>query len=382
MGNAAKLPLAGLRVLDMTRLLPGPLCAQHIADLGADVIKIEDTERGDYVMEPVKRAVNRNKRAIRLNLKSEEGVAIFMRLVATADAVLEGFRPGILHRLGVGYEAARAIRPGIVYCSITGYGQDGPMHLAGGHDLNYCALAGVTDMVANGTSPPSLPHFLIADLMGGTLTAAMGLLAALLDVQRGGPGRHVDVSITDAVLAHNILGFLDGQDPKRPRAPSTHSGANLRYRLYDTADGRHIAIGAQEKQFWDNACDVLGRPDLKPHHLARSVPGDPLTLDIEGVFRRRTQREWIEAFEGLDACVTPVLYPFEAAELPLFNQRGMVVRDALGQPSAFGFPVQMTDCVFGVRHPPPSPGQHSREILDELGIDAAEFEKLKLAGIV
>lgn len=380
--NSSGLPLSGLRILDLTRLLPGPLCAQHLADLGADVIKIEDTGRGDYVPAPVKHAVNRNKRAIQLNLKEPQGVALFLQLIATADAVLEGFRPGVLDRLGVGYAAAKKIKPGIVYCSITGYGQEGPLREAGGHDLNYCALSGVTDMVAGGVSPPALPHFLMADLMGGTLTAAMALLAALLEVQRGGPGRHVDVSITDAVFAHNVLAFMDTQGAERPRAPSMHSGANLRYRLYETADGRHMAIGAQEKHFWDNACEALGRPDLKKHHLAPSRAGDPLTTDIEAIFRSRTQAEWIAAFEGCDACVTPVLFASEAARHPHFAQRGMVRRNANGQLAAFGFPVRMSGCEFGERLPPPAPGEHTHEVLAEMGIDEDAWTHLKATGVV
>lgn len=381
-GGQGILPLSGVRILDLTRLLPGPLCAQHLADLGADVIKIEDTGRGDYVSEPVKHAVNRNKRAIRLDLKQPQGVALFLRLIATADAVLEGFRPGVLDRLGVGYAVAQEVKPGIVYCSITGYGQDGPLRKAGGHDLNYCALSGVTDMVAGGTAPPALPHFLLADLMGGTLTAAMALLAALLEVQRGGPGRHVDVSITDAVFVHNVLSFMDTQEGERPRAPSTHSGANLRYRLYETADGRYMAIGAQEKHFWDNACDVLGRPDLKDHHLAPSAAGEALTIDMEALFRSRSQREWIAAFEGRDACVTPVLFPSEAVDHPHFAQRDLVQRNANGRPVAFGFPVRMTGCDFGQRRPPPASGEHTREVLAEIGIDADALARLQAEGVV
>lgn len=382
MVTGGTLPLSGLRILDLTRLLPGPLCAQHLADLGADVIKIEDTDRGDYVMARVRHAVNRNKRAIQLDLKQTEGVALFLKLVAGADAVLESFRPGVLDRLGVGFGAARVVKPGIVYCSITGYGQEGPLREAGGHDLNYCALAGVTDMVAGGTEPPTLPHFLMADLMGGTLTAAMGILAALLDVQRGGPGRHVDVPITDALLAHNVLAFLDTQGPGRPRTPSTHSGVNLRYRLYETADGRYMAMAAQEKRFWDNACDVLGRPDFKALHLEPSVPGEMLTLEIEGIFRTRTQREWIAEFEGRDACVTPVLFSREAATHPHFARRGMVRLGGAGEPTAFGFPVRMSGCDFGERLPPPMQGEHTREVLAELGIGEESFLQLQSAGVV
>ncbi|TXL69327.1 CoA transferase [Vineibacter terrae] len=380
--NSGGRPLHGLRILDLTRLLPGPLCTQHMADLGADVIKIEDLRRGDYAPAFVRRAVNRNKRGLLLDLKDQEGVEIFLKLVRTADAVVEGFRPGVVDRLGVGFEAARAVNPKIVYCSITGFGQDGSLRDMGGHDINYCALSGFLDLVANTSSPPALPHALMADIMGGTLSAAMGLLAALVDVQRGGPGRHVDVSITDCMLAHNILALGADATEARPLQPSIHSGANLRYRLYETADGRHMAIGAQEKQFWDEACDALGRPDFKPHHLAPSSAECPVTRDIEATFRSRTQAEWINRFRGRDACVTPVLFPREAVRHEHFVERDLVACPDTAAPAAFGFPIRMTDAAFDVRLDPPSPGQHTAEILGNIGFPPNKIADLMTRGVV
>ena len=197
-------PLAGVRVLDLTRLLPGPLGTLHLADLGADVIKIEDTGAGDYASPAVRALVNRNKRAIRIDLKQPEGVATLLRLCREADVLVEGFRPGVMQRLGVGYEAVAAVNPRIVYCSISGFGQTGPLRDMPGHDLNYAALAGVADQIGNAAGP-ALSNLPVADLLGGTMTAVMGILAALFDAARTGRGRHVDIAIADGVLAHAVL---------------------------------------------------------------------------------------------------------------------------------------------------------------------------------
>jgi crotonobetainyl-CoA:carnitine CoA-transferase CaiB-like acyl-CoA transferase len=198
-------PLAGVRVLDLTRLLPGPMCTLHLADMGADVIKIEDTGAGDYAAPALRTLVQRNKRALRVDLKRPEGVAVLHSLARTADVLVEGFRPGVMERLGVGYEALAALNPKLVYCSITGYGQSGPYRDEPGHDLNYCALAGVSDQIGRAGDAPALSNVPVADLLGGSLTAAMGLLAALFDAQRTGRGRHVDISIADSTLAHAVV---------------------------------------------------------------------------------------------------------------------------------------------------------------------------------
>jgi len=257
-------PLSGIRVLDLTRLLPGPVATLHLADMGADVVKIEDTEAGDYarVMGRVRetgnpgappmsdffRLVNRNKRAMRLDLKQPQGREVFLRLAKDADVVVEGFRPGVMAKLGVGYDALAAVNPRLVYCSITGYGQDGPYADRAGHDINYIGYAGVGDQIGTADAPV-VPNFQIADLLGGALTPVMGILAALIDARSSGRGRHVDVAMTDAVLAHAILpllGFLEhGKTPAR--GSGMLDGGLPCYNVYRTRDGLWMAVGALER---------------------------------------------------------------------------------------------------------------------------------------
>src|SRR5882724_9456690 len=242
-------PLSGIRVLDLTRLLPGPMATLHLADMGADVIKIEDTEAGDYSrsmgrvrgvppMSDFFRLVNRNKRAIRLDLKNPKGREVFLRLAKGADVVVEGFRPGVMKKLALDYEAVAKINPRIVYCSISGYGQDGPYAQRAGHDINYIGCAGVGDQIGT-QGAPVVPNFQIADLLGGALTPVMGILAALIDARSSGRGRYVDVAMTDAVFAHAILplaGFLEhGKTPGR--GTGMLGGGLPCYNVYRTRDG-------------------------------------------------------------------------------------------------------------------------------------------------
>ena len=206
-------PLSGIRVLDLTRLLPGPVCTLHLADLGADVIKIEDTGAGDYARTmgagagrtaPLFLAINRNKRALRIDLKKSEGVEVFLRLARDANIVVESFRPGVVDRLGIGYSACNEVNPRIVYCAISGYGQTGPYRDLAGHDVNYCGYAGFIDQVGPAGGDPVIPNLQVADILGGAVVPAMGILAALVDAQRSGQGRYVDVAMTEGVLSHNL----------------------------------------------------------------------------------------------------------------------------------------------------------------------------------
>src|SRR6266496_1289140 len=276
-------PLSGIRVLDLTRLLPGPMATLHLADMGADVIKIEDTEAGDYSramghvrgagnpgaapMSDFFRLVNRNKRAIRLDLKNPKGCEVFLRLAKKADVVVEGFRPGVMAKLGLGYEALAAVNPRLVYCSITGYGQDGPYADRAGHDINYIGYAGVGAQIGTADAPV-VPNFQIADLLGGGLSPVMGILAALIDARSSGRGRHVDVAMTDAVFAHAVfplLGFLEnGRAPLR--GSGMLDGGLPCYNVYRTRDARWMAVGALERKFWETLCDILGCPELKGKH--------------------------------------------------------------------------------------------------------------------
>jgi len=254
-------PLAGIRILDLTRLLPGPVATLHLADFGADVIKIEDPQVGDYARtlgtgqgsdSAYFRMINRNKRGLQLDLKQPEGVAVFLRLAETADVVVESFRPGVMDKLGVGYAAVAAVNPKIAYCSISGYGQDGPYRDLAGHDINYLGYAGVLDQIGSEGGDPALPNFQIADLLGGALTAAMGILAVVLEAQRSGRGRYIDVAMTDSVLAHTYFSMLRLNDAGHslPRGSDLLSGGLPCYAAYRCADGRHMAVGALEGKFW------------------------------------------------------------------------------------------------------------------------------------
>lgn len=246
-------PLAGVRVLDLTRLLPGPVATMHLADMGADVIKIEDTGAGDYARTlgspHFYSMVNRNKRGLRLDLKQAQGRELLLGLARDADILVEGFRPGVMDKLGVSYAALAAVNPRLVYCSITGYGQDGPYRNHAGHDINYIGYAGVGDQIGLEGGPPVVPNFQIADLLGGALTPVMGMLAALVDARAGGRGRHVDVAMTDAVFAHALLPLLDTLDhgATPPRGTTMLSGGLPCYNVYRTRDGRYMAVGSLEK---------------------------------------------------------------------------------------------------------------------------------------
>ncbi len=385
-------PLSGIRVLDLTRLLPGPVCTLHLADLGADVIKIEDTGAGDYArtlgaqpgkVAPVFAAINRNKRALRLDLKQREGVEVFLRLVRDADAVVEGFRPGVVDRLGVGYDACRAINPRIVYCAISGYGQTGPYRDLAGHDVNYCSYAGLTDQIGAARGDPVLPNLQIADILGGAVVPAMGILAALLDAQRSGQGRYVDVSMTEGVLVHNLqaLAAVASTGKAHPRGADFLSGREPCYAVYATADGRHMAVGALEWKFWERVCDVLERPDLKACHWEkRSKEAEWGRQQTAAIFASQPQSYWVDKFSGEDCCVSPVLSLQESFDDPQIVAREMVNR-ANGT-LQFGPPLKMSEYNFTVERPAPDAGQHSAEILQQAGYTAAEVETLRAARVI
>jgi alpha-methylacyl-CoA racemase len=384
-------PLAGIRVLDLTRLLPGPVATLHLADLGADVIKIEDPQVGDYARTMGKgegddsayfRMINRNKRGLRLDLKQPEGVEIFMALLQDADVVVESFRPGVADKLGIGYEAVRAVNPRIAYCSISGYGQDGPYRHLAGHDLNYLGYAGLLDQIGPAGGDPVIPNFQIADLLGGALTAAMGILAAVVEAQRTGQGRHVDVSMTESVLAHAYFAMLRVNDTGRsaPRGADLLSGGLPCYSVYGTADGRHMAVAALEPKFWKTCCQVLGRPDLIARHWVDGDEATAVKAELAAIFATRTRDEWATLFADADCCVTPVLSLEEALVNEQTRARGTVVEaDGLRQ---FAPPLKMSEFRFAVEAPAPKVGQHSAEILADAGFQPDDIARLQASGVV
>ena len=382
--SAGGAPLAGVRILDLTRLLPGPMGTLHLADLGADVIKIEDTGAGDYASPPVRVLVNRNKRGIRIDLKHPDGVATLLRLCRDADVLVEGFRPGVMERLGVGYETVAAVNPRIVYCSISGYGQTGPLRDMPGHDLNYEALAGVADQMGNAAGP-GLSNLPVADLLGGTMTAVMGILAALFDAARTGCGRHVDVAIADGVLAHGVLPLAGlhqhGRVPMVGESPLT--GSLACYGFYRTQDDRQLAVGALEGKFWDALCARLERPDLVAlHRSGNAQTEERLRAELASLFAARPLAHWANLFHDGQACVTPVLRLDETLAHPHFRARGMCTGGDGGTPTQLGCPVKMTGFEPGVPRRAPRPGEHTQDILREAGFADGEIAALLAAGAV
>ncbi|ENO78079.1 CaiB/BaiF CoA transferase family protein [Thauera sp. 63] len=389
---SARLPLAGVRVLDLTRLLPGPLATQHLADYGADVVKIEDTGAGDYARtlgamggdtSYLYQVVNRNKRSLRLDLKHPDGKAAFEKLVETADIVIEGFRPGVMDKLGLGYEALARINPRLVFCSISGYGQTGPYALRAGHDINYIGYAGVLDQIGTAGGAPAISNLQLGDLLGGTMSALFGVLVALVDARASGKGRLVDVSMTDGVMAHAIFPLTEvlANGRVRPRGEDLLTGEVPCYGVYRTADGRYMAVGALEEKFWHLVCDTLGRPDLKPAHLVTGAAGAAARAEVVAIFGARTQAEWVGVFDAVDCCVTPVLTMEESLDNPQLRARGMVME--VGGVRQFGPPVRLSGMPAVPARPAPAvAGADSDTVLAEAGFSPADIERLRGAGAI
>ncbi|WP_199724838.1 CaiB/BaiF CoA transferase family protein [Noviherbaspirillum saxi] len=332
-------PLQGIRVLDLTRLLPGPVATMHLADMGATVIKIEDPGIGDYartmghVRHQVSQffvAVNRGKQELRLDLKSDSDRAAFLELVDSADVVVESFRPGVMDKLGVGWAVLKERNPRLVMCAISGYGRDGPFAQRAGHDINYIGMAGMLEQNVGPDGVPALGNLQVGDLLGGAQAAVQGILAALVGVKCGGPGRFIDVSMTDTVFAHNIMPLVAVNNFGKPALPGCDllTGGVPCYNIYRTSDDRFMAVGALELKFWEACCDVLGRPDLKSRHwsLGQEIGGDDamsIRAELDAIFLRETLDVWTQRFDAVDCCVTPILRADEALSHPLFRIRGM-----------------------------------------------------------
>lgn len=389
-------PLTGLRVLDLTRLLPGPMCTLHLADMGAEVIKIEDPRVGDYVRwtpplvrthSPLFLAINRNKKSVKLDLTTARGKELFLQLAGSAHVVLEGFRPGVVQELGIDYEAVRAVNPAIVYGSLTGYGQTGPYRDRAGHDINYCGYVGVADQIGEAGAAPALPNFQIADLAGGALSAAMGLLAAVTEQQMTGQGRYLDVAMTDCTLAHEVvaLSTLVAYGTTRPRGQDLLTGGLPCYGYYETRDGRYMAVGALESKFWARLCSELGRSDLADKGLATGAEGEAVRSEIAAVFKQETQAHWTAKLAAADCCVAPVLDLAESMEDDQVQARDLVVEvdhPDDGTLVQFAFPIKFSDFTFEVERPAPRHGEHTEEVLGEAGVGKAELAELRRTGVI
>lgn len=377
-----RLPLEGLRVLDLTRLLPGPYATLVLADLGARVDKVEDPAGGDYARQspPLRGeesaifyALNRNKRSLALDLKTASGRGVLLRLVERYDVLVESFRPGVMERLGLGWEVLHERNPRLVYCSVTGFGQTGPDRLRAGHDLGYVARAGVLGFGGEAQGAPAMPGVQVAD-MGGSLWCLVGLLSALYERERTGQGRRVDVSLTEAALAslHLHLGSrlvmgAEGQPLRRGREPL--NGGWACYGVYRTQDGRYLAVGALEPKFFTGLCERLGRPELVADAYDAGGGAQRVRAELERLFASQPLAHWLERLAGADVCVEPVLEGDEVLEDAQLRSRGLFA-EAEDEQRGLRVVHLLTPLRMGRTplRPPPALGQHSREILEEAGL--------------
>ncbi|MBX6377586.1 MAG: CoA transferase [Clostridia bacterium] len=404
------LPLDGIRVVDLTRYGPGLYCTAMLGDMGADVIRVEapdfvrafaaaqdgavDGDRGSFAAYMGERwhpaySLNRNKRSLLVDLKTEGGRQVVRDLAARADVLVEGFRPGVAERLGVDYASLSQVNPRLVYCSITGYGQDGPYAAQPGHDLNYVAVGGLLGITGTRDGRPVIPGGQVADFAGGSMHALAGILLALLARQRTGRGQHVDISMTDAVVAllSNQIGhWLMAGGP--PPGPGTMllNGAWPVYDVYETADGRHLAVGGTEPYFWANLCRALGREDLVPLYDRRGTAADELRAELQGIFRTRTRDEWMAFLADRNVCVSPVNRFDDLLRDPQLAARRMFVTVEAPDGRTYtqvGFPIKLSDTPAAIRRLAPAPGQDGRQVLKEvLGYDDARIAALSAAGAV
>lgn len=391
-------PLEGIKILDLTRLLPGPYGTMLLGDLGAEVIKIEEPERGDYARwnPPQINGVgsrhlllNRNKKSLTLNLKAPEGKAVLCRMVEQgADVLIEQFRPGVMERLGVGYKDLEKVSPRIIYCSLTGYGQDGPYRDLAGHDLNYIGIAGVLGLTGQKGGSPVIPGIQIGDLIGGGLYAVIGILSALMARQKTGRGQYVDISMLDGVVSllpdSAALYFAEG---KAPRAGERRLGGGLpQYQVYQTQDGKYLAVGALEEKFWANLSRLIGRPEWAEKIPRELEPRcEEIQKEMARLFQTKTQKEWLDLLMHEDTCVTAVQSLDEVFADPQVRSRQMLVETThpkAGRVRQIGVPIKFSETPGEIRMPAPEIGEHTEEILGQLGFAQEEIDHLRKMGVI
>jgi alpha-methylacyl-CoA racemase len=390
-------PLSGIRILDLSRLLPGAYASQMMADFGADVIKVEEPGSGDYgrFMPPYGpdgmslyfTAINRNKRSITLNLKKEEGRDVFLRLVRDADVVLESFRPGVMDRLGLGYEQLKEVQPGIIYCAISGYGQDGPYRLRAGHDLNYAGYAGLLHYNRGALGEPAMPPTQLADLAGGSYMAVMGILAAVVGRAQTGEGRKIDVSMTEGVMSLLPLvatAYLNTGKAPRP-GHSTLDGGLPCYNIYEAKDGKYVTLAALEPKFWHTFCTHIGHLELLPFHMPVGPGEREEAMDVlRAIFKTKTRDEWVTELAEIDACVGPVYGIDEAFNDQHAQGRGVTVTGGSAEESFHtlrSFP-RISGSEDEQRYAPPAMGEQTEELMREAGYSDEEIAQFKTGGVI
>ena len=378
-------PLDGMRVLDLTRLLPGAVCTMLLVDLGADVIKIEDPDQGDYArwLSPkiddssvFFRMNNRGKRSLILNLKATLGKDVLKRLAAGSDVLVESFRPGVMARLGVDYDTLRTVNPHLIYCALSGWGTDGPRSQAANHDLNYVSTVGIPGAMAT----PQVLGAQVADI-GGAYAAVAGILAALLRRERSGKGAFVDTSLAESALPFALYPWVEAlMQQGTSGGDGVLTGGQACYRIYGVRDGQSVALAALESKFWTNFCNAIGRPDLIEGYLQPARQPE-LIQTLDDLFVQKTAAEWAALLEPADCCFTVVKAPAEVANDPQFQARGMLGTFDDGTPWMRS-PLRLSESEVNVENRIPGYGDHTRAVLAEYGYTESEIDVLAAARAV
>jgi crotonobetainyl-CoA:carnitine CoA-transferase CaiB-like acyl-CoA transferase len=395
--SAMTLALEGIRVLDLSRLLPGPYCSLILADLGAEVLKIEEPGFGDYIrwVPPLIQGksyrfliLNRNKKSVTLDLKAPEGRDVFLKLVRKSDIVIDSFRPGVAKRLKISYDELKVVNPRIIYCAISGYGQDGPYSCLPGHDINYIGYAGALGITGEKDRAPVVPGVQVADVGGGGMLATMSILAALIAREKTGKGQFCDVSMLDGVVSwltiHAAQFFGEGKSPERGNM--LLSGALAAYSVYETKDGRYLTVGILEEWFWKNLCNALKRDDLSKINFMSPSEQPKLSSELKEIFRTRTLSEWITFLNASDVPCGPVntIEDVFKDEQVLHRKMLLEIEDpAAGRIKQIGIPIKLSETPGTIRSPPPELGQHTEEALTEIaGLTKEEVKRLQKLKII
>ena len=393
--------LDGIKILELARVPPAELPGMMLADVGADVLKIETPEPdrpsdADWVRRTLHTFTNRNKRSMSLNMKSADGQEIFRRLAAAADVVVEGFRPGVMKRLGADYETLRKLNPRLVYCSLSGFGQDGPYKDYPAHDMNYLSLAGVLNLIGEPGRKPVIPLNLVADYAGASLHGALGIVLALFARERTGRGQHVDVAYLDtsvsllAATPNMRFFFSDGIAPRR--GEGFLGGSYPYYAIYETRDGKLLTIGCTEPWLWENFCKAIERPELARFARtndqfvrAANAEEEAARREIEAIIRTRDRDEWYERLVRADVCVGKVYEIDEMVRDPQLNHRQMIVdveHPTHGRVRQIGIAIKLSDTPGSIRSAAPLPGEHTAAVLKDLGLGAADIGRLREKGVI
>lgn len=394
--------LEGIKVLDLARVAPGSHCGMMLGDLGADVLKIEmpytpdspplgsgvsaHPDSADAERRAAYHPLNRNKKSLALNLREEKGKEVFHKIVGDADVLLEGFRPGVTKRLGIDYDTLAAINSRLIYCSISGYGQDGPYQQMPGHDINYISFGGALGMIGNGDSPV-IPLNLVADYAGGSLHATVGILTAIVAREKTGKGQYVDVSMTDGVVsllapvAFNY--FYDDMIPRRGQ--DVLNGGASYYNVYRTKDGKFISLGCMETHFWENLCKALGREDFIQCQYSEGDKKEEILTCFQDIFCTKTRDEWFNELGEKNIPIAKVYSIDEVFSDPQVLHRKMVVNvphSGLGEVPQVGIALKLSDTPGRVRSTAPLLGEHSVEVLRAVGYNSTQIEEMRMRGVI